>query len=178
MNQLLKKINVATAVIGSAVIVLGVLCYAVGVRVNTSKSIPLGVYWVSNKPVAKGAYVLFCPPQVGVIVEAKRRGYLASGFCPGDYGYLMKKISAAKDDAVTISSTGVSVNGALLPFSAPLSRDRAGRPLPRYQANQFIIGNSEFLLMSDMSGTSFDGRYFGPVNGSQIKTVIVPVITW
>jgi type IV secretory pathway protease TraF len=32
--------------------------------------------------------------------------------------------------------------------------------------------------MSDVSGTSFDGRYFGPINRSQIKTVIRPVITW
>lgn len=178
MKTLLRKITVATAIGGAALIALGALCYAVGARVNTSKSIPLGLYWTSNKPVEKGAYVLFCPPQVGVIAEAKHRGYLASGFCPGDYGYMMKKILAAKDDAVTISDAGVSVNGALLPFSAPLTLDRAGRPLPRYQFASFVVGNSEVLLMSDVSATSFDGRYFGPVNRSQIKTVIVPVITW
>lgn len=178
MKTLLRKITVATAIGGAALIALGALCYAVGARVNTSKSIPLGLYWTSNKPVEKGAYVLFCPPQVGVIAEAKHRGYLASGFCPGDYGYMMKKILAAKDDTVTISDAGVSVNGALLPFSTPLALDRAGRPLPRYQSANFVIGNSEVLLMSDVSGTSFDGRYFGPVNRSQIKTVVVPVITW
>jgi type IV secretory pathway protease TraF len=32
--------------------------------------------------------------------------------------------------------------------------------------------------MSDVSGTSFDGRYFGPINRSQIQTVVSPVITW
>lgn len=178
MKNLLRKITVSTAIGGAGLIAMGALCYAVGARVNTSKSIPLGLYWTSDKPVEKGAYVLFCPPQVGVIAEAKHRGYLASGFCPGDYGYMMKKILAAKDDAVAISDAGVSVNGALLPFSAPLTLDRAGRPLPRYQSASFVVGNSEVLLMSDVSGTSFDGRYFGPVNRSQIKTVIVPVITW
>jgi conjugative transfer signal peptidase TraF len=178
MKSLVGKITAAIAIGGATLIVLGALCYAIGARVNTSKSIPLGLYWTSSNPVKKGAYVLFCPPQVGVIAEAKRRGYLASGFCPGDYGYMMKRILAAKDDAVTISDAGVSVNGVLLPFSAPLSADRAGRPLPRYQSANFVIGNSEVLLMSDVSGTSFDGRYFGPVNRSQIKTVILPVFTW
>lgn len=178
MKPSFRRITVATTAGGVAVLALGALCYAAGARVNTSKSIPVGLYWTSDRPAEKGAYVLFCPPQVGVMEEARRRGYLAGGFCPGGYGYMMKRISAAKDDAVTIADDGVRVNGALLPFSAPLARDPAGRVLPRFQASQFVIGNSELLLMSDVSGTSFDGRYFGPINRSQIKTVIVPVFTW
>lgn len=176
--KLPQKIVVATTITGTWLIAMTALCYAIGVRINTSPSIPLGLYWTSSQPMTKGAYVLFCPPQVGVIAEARARGYLSSGFCPGDYGYMMKKISAVKDDTVVISDTGVSVNGTLLPFSAPLNEDKAGRPLPRYQSANFVIGNSELLLMSDRSGTSFDGRYFGPVNRAQIKTVIVPVMTW
>lgn len=178
MKPLLKKIAVGTSLAGVGVITLGLLCYAVGARVNTSKSIPVGLYWTSNQPVEKGAYVLFCPPQVGVIAEAKKRGYLSAGFCPGDYGYMMKRILAAKEDSVTISDDGVRVNGELLPFSTPLRQDGAGRALPRFQSVHFIVGNSEVLLMSDVSGTSFDGRYFGPVGRSQIQTVIVPVLTW
>jgi hypothetical protein len=38
-------------------------CYAAGARINTTKSIPVGLYWTSSAPVEKGAYVLFCPPQ-------------------------------------------------------------------------------------------------------------------
>ena len=176
--KLPQKIVVATTIIGTWMIAMAALCYAIGVRINTSPSIPLGLYWTSSLPLTKGAYVLFCPPQVGVIAEARARGYLSSGFCPGDYGYMMKKILAVKDDTVVISDTGVSVNGTLLPFSVPLNKDKAGRPLPRYQSTNFVIGNSELLLMSDRSGTSFDGRYFGPINRAQIKTVIVPVLTW
>jgi conjugative transfer signal peptidase TraF len=178
MNRLLKRITIGTAIGGAAVLALGVACYGAGARINTTKSIPIGLYWTSSAPVGKGAYVLFCPPQVGVFEDAKSRGYIGAGFCPGGYGYMMKRVLAAKDDAVTIGDEGVRVNGALLPLSAPIKADKTGRPLPRHQANSFTLGNSEVLLMSDVSATSFDGRYFGPVNRSQIQTVISPVITW
>jgi conjugative transfer signal peptidase TraF len=178
MSRLLNRIAAGTAIGGAGLLLLGVACYAVGARINTTKSIPVGLYWTSDKPVEKGAYVFFCPPQVGLFVDAKERGYIGAGFCPGDYGYMMKRILAAKKDVVSISDDGVRVNGQLLPFSAPLKADKAGRPLPRYQAARYTLGNSEVLLMSDVSGTSFDGRYFGPVNLSQIKAVISPVLTW
>jgi len=70
------------------------------------------------------------------------------------------------------------VNGGLLPFSAPVPADPAGRPLPRFAADRFTLSASELLLMSDVSGKSFDGRYFGPIDRSQIEGVIRPVFTW
>lgn len=166
------------AAASAGLLVAAGLCGAAGIRVNTSKSIPLGFYLSSNEQPRKGSYVLFCPPESPAIAEAKRRGYLAAGFCPGGYGYLMKMVSAVHGDAIAISDDGVSVNGAVLPFSRPLLSDAAGRPLARYQPAAFTLRSSEVLLMSDVSGTSFDARYFGPVDRSQIKTVIVPVITW
>ena len=177
MSRLLKRITIGTAIGGAAVLALGVACYAAGARVNTTKSIPVGLYWASSAPVEKGAYVMFCPPQVGVFGDAKERGYIGGGFCPGGYGYLMKKVLAAKADAVTVADDGVRVNGALLPLSAPLKTDKAGRPLPRYQTSSYELGNSEVLLMSDVSGTSFDGRYFGPLAASTVIGRAIPLYT-
>jgi len=174
MNRTLKRIAVGVAGALGGFLVLG----AAGARINTTRSIPVGLYWTSNAPVEKGAYVLFCPPQVGVFSDAKERGYITAGFCPGDYGYMMKRILAAKDDAISVADDGVRVNGELLPFSAPRNADLAGRPLPRFQADHYTLGAAEVLLMSDVSATSFDGRYFGPVNRSQIQAVIRPVFTW
>jgi conjugative transfer signal peptidase TraF len=91
---------------------------------------------------------------------------------------MMKRIFAAGGDAVTVGADGVRVNGLLLPHSAPLRADPAGRPLPRFRADRYVLGASEVLLMSDVSRTSFDARYFGPVGRGQIRTVIVPVLTW
>ena len=178
MSQLFKRITAGVAMGGAAVLAFGVGCYAVGARVNTTKSIPVGVYLSSSTPVGKGAYVMFCPPEIDLFDDARKRGYIGGGFCPGGYGYLMKKVMALKGDVVTVADEGVRVNGELLPLSAPIKADKAGRPLPFYSASFYELGNSEVLLMSDVSSTSFDGRYFGPINVSQIKTAIVPVVIW
>ena len=178
MSRILKRITKGVAVAGLAALVLAAGSYAAGARINTTKSIPVGLYWTSSAPVEKGAYVLWCPPKVGVFDDAKERGYIGAGFCPGEYGYMMKRVLAAKDDAVAVADGGVRVNGWLLPHSKPIQAGKSGRPLPRFQASTYTLGNAELLLMSDVSDTSFDGRYFGPINRSQVQTVIRPVITW
>ena len=174
MKRATKRAALAVAVIAG----IAVACGFSGARINTTKSIPVGLYWTSSAPIEKGAYVMFCPPRVGVFDDAKERGYIGAGFCPGGYGYMMKRVLAAKDEAVSIDDDGVRVNGSLLPLSVPIRADGAGRALPRYPAKAFTVGSAELLLMSDVSGTSFDGRYFGPINRSQIATVLRPVITW
>ncbi|EPG9766530.1 conjugative transfer signal peptidase TraF [Escherichia coli] len=177
-NQVLKRTMSTVAIGGAAIVLGGILLMLAGARVNTSKSIPVGLYWLIDSPVQKGAYVVFCPPQSAVFDEAKQRGYIGSGFCAGGYGYMMKRVLAAKDDAVTFTNDGVKVNGALLPLSRPLKADLAGRPLPQYKASNQLLNAQEFLLMSDISGTSFDGRYFGPISDNQLRGVIRPVLTW
>jgi conjugative transfer signal peptidase TraF len=132
---------------------------------------------MTERHIEKGEYVLLCLPPNNVFDEAKKRGYFGAGFCPGDYEYLMKKILAAKKDKVSISDDGVRVNGELLPFSTPLSADKQGRPLPVLRG-EYRLGDSDLLLMTDVSPISFDSRYFGLVNRSQIKGVIRPVFTW
>ena len=161
-----------------SVIVIGAFCFAAGIRVNTSESIPVGIYRTSNEPVEKGDFVLFCPPPSFVFDMAKERGYIAGGLCPGGYGYMMKDVAGTSGDIISFHDDGVHVNGVLLPKSRPLKADPAGRPLPKFQADSYTLGRSEILLMSDVCGLSFDGRYFGPINRLQIKTVILPVFTW
>jgi conjugative transfer signal peptidase TraF len=178
MKRVLDKAAATIAIAGVSTIAIGMLCFAIGVRVNTSKSIPLGVYWTTSKPVEKGDYVLFCPPDTAVMAEARRRGYLAAGLCPGNYGFMMKKILAAGQDAVLIGRDGVTVNGVQLPYSTPLDSDSDDRPLPHFQPDHFTLKAAEVMLMSDVSSTSFDARYFGPVDRVQIRTAIKPVFIW
>ena len=178
MTTLAKTVTIGASVGGIALLLVGVACQVAGARVNTSKSIPVGLYWTTSAPMDKGAYVLVCPPDAEVFRQAKERGYIGAGFCPGDYGYLMKQVAATQRDTVIVTSEGVRVNGERLPLSAPLQTDNAGRPLPRYGANGTVLGHAEVLLMSDGSPTSFDGRYFGPIGRAQLVTAITPVLTW
>ena len=76
MNRLLRRLARSTAIAGVSVLVLGALAYASGARINSTKSIPVGLYWVTSDPVEKGAYVMFCPPPIGVFEDARARGFL------------------------------------------------------------------------------------------------------
>ncbi|EEC2753769.1 conjugative transfer signal peptidase TraF [Salmonella enterica] len=165
---------VSVSLIGAAVCGLG---YAAGLRINTTKSIPVGLYKISDKTPEKGDYVIFCPPQREIFSMAQQRGYIGSGFCPGGYGEMMKRILAAKGDEVAFRNDGIYVNGTLLPYSKPLSADPGGRPLPMIR-ELYTLSKNEILLMTDQSPSSFDGRYFGTVTTSQIKSKVIPLFTW
>jgi conjugative transfer signal peptidase TraF len=154
------------------------LAHQAGLRLNTTHSIPLGLYRMSHDPIAKGAFVLWCPPERPEFDLAKERGYIGAGFCPGGYGNMMKKILAVHDDVVTVTDDGVMINGTLLPASQPMDADSMGRSLPRFRVTNHRLAPSELLLMSDTNSRSFDARYFGPVHRAHIQSRIHPVWTW
>jgi len=178
MNRILQRITTGITVIGVAVLVLCGSAYMAGARINTTRSIPIGVYREIHAPVERGGYVMFCPPLHNLFDVAKARGYIGAGVCPGRYGYMMKRVLAIGGDIVSVDDNGVWVNGRLLPNSRPVQTDSAGRELPYLRINRHVLGSDELLLMSDVSETSFDARYFGPVQRSQVKSVIRPLLTW
>ena len=154
------------------------LAHQSGLRLNTTRSIPLGLYRMSDDPIVKGASVLWCPPERSEFDLAKERGYIGAGFCPGGYGHMMKKIVAAHHDVVSVTDDGVTINGTLLPASQPFEADSLGQPLPRFRVVDHVLASTELWLMSDTSSRSFDARYFGPVHRTQIQSLIHPVWTW
>jgi conjugative transfer signal peptidase TraF len=160
---------------GLVIIVLGM--EVMGLRINTSRSIPLGLYRQTHQPLARGEYVLFCPPPTPLFFKARQRGYISAGFCPGELGYMMKKIAALPGDKISISAQGVTVKGKWLTHSQPLPCDGLGRSLPQITFTDSLKPH-EILLMTNQSDLSFDSRYFGPLNEAQIKGVIKPLVTW
>jgi len=178
MKYTFKKLCIFTTAACFFLIFLSSLLYFSGVRVNTTKSIPIGIYLKSDGEIEKNAYVFFCPPDTEVFSMAKSRDYISGGFCTGGYGYMMKKILAAKNDVVTVNERGVFINGKLLPLSKQIKMDRSGALLPSYSLDNYTLQDNDLLLMSDVSATSFDGRYFGIIDKSQVKDVIRPIFLW
>ena len=64
---------------------------------------------------------------VGVFGDAKERGYIGGGFCPGGYGYLMEKDLAAKADGVTVADArgpfGNPPSDSARPMASAATRD-------------------------------------------------------
>ena len=50
MSRILKRIAAGVVIAGVAALLLAAGGYAAGARVNTTKSIPVGLYWTSSAP--------------------------------------------------------------------------------------------------------------------------------
>lgn len=160
--------------IGASTALLGA---AAGFYLNTTVSIPRGLYRSVDAPLAPGRLLVVCPPVEGAFVMARERQYIPYGSCPGGYAPLMKRALAAKGDHVEVTPRGVSINGRLARNSAQLQTDAAGRPMPPLLFAR-ELATDEIFLMGDESAVSFDGRYFGPVSTKRIRAVVTPVLTW
>ena len=139
-----------------------------GVRVNTTPSLPRGLYVASalgNRPTERGDLVAACPDTAAV----QRLGrYWTNGRCPGGSRRpdgvrpLAKPVAGLPGDTVRVDSSGVRIGERRLPASAPLFRDRAGQPvLPALGVH--VLGPDEYWLHSGRVPTSIDSRYAGPV---------------
>src|SRR6266851_977069 len=97
--------------LGSPVVLLAAGWIA-GLRLNLTGSLPVGLYLAVGAASARGALVLVClPPQVAAFARA--RGYVPrGGACPGGVVPIGKPIVAMPGDTVTVTPTGMLVNGA------------------------------------------------------------------
>ena len=151
------------------------LFHLTGFRINMTDSIPRGIYHISTSAAHKNSYILFCPDKREVFKMAKDRSYITPGFCPNHTGYLMKKIVAVEGDTISSTRQGVFVNDRLLDYSKPKKQDSFNRALPQWRILNYQLKEHELLAMTDQSEWSFDGRYYGLINTSQIEAVITPV---
>lgn len=151
------------------------LCVAggLGLRVNLTSSIPIGLYRRSanNSSLRRGDIVLVCL-RTALAGFAHARGYVPrGGRCPGGTAPVGKLVLALAGDTVTADANGLRVNGTPVPASRALERDGAGRPLPHVAAGQYRVPTGALWVIGS-SARSFDSRYFGSVDiGSVIARV-------
>jgi conjugative transfer signal peptidase TraF len=126
---------------------------------NASASAPIGLYVVSwNAPVISGETVIARVPQ-RFRKMASRRLYL-----PNEVP-LVKRVAATPGDLICARGRGIYINGAWA--AARFNTDASGRPMPWWQGCKRLRDGQLFLLSAD-APTSFDGRYFGASQGSDV----------
>jgi conjugative transfer signal peptidase TraF len=159
----------------AAVTVAASLASIFGIRLNTSYSLPMGLYLRTSDPCA--SLIEFCP-QGRYAVESSERGYRTSGFCPDGAVPLLKPIVAKPGDTVEISVAGIAVNGHLLPQTAPVPKDRLGRRLEAWPNGRYTVAAGMVWVASSYNRGSYDSRYMGPIPTRLIRSRLKPLWTF
>lgn len=147
---------------------------AFGIRINTSPSLPLGLYMVTSDP--KAPLVEFCPAEPYGSLAASR-GYRQRGSCPDGASPLMKPIVAQAGDFVSVTESGLIVNGTCLPNTAARTSDTSGRPMRQWPVGTYRVTPGTVWVASSCNPRSFDSRYFGPVAVASITAHLRPLLT-
>ena len=128
---------------------------------NTTTSVPRGL-WLK----------LDCLPQKGDFVQIPIDAFCSTEWVPPEYFRkniwgknkpFLKKVAGLHGDTIELADNGlILINGFPFPNSAPLSLDRAGRPLRAFEL-PVTLASDEIWLLSD-SPFGFDSRYLGAAN--------------
>ena len=126
---------------------------------NTTGSVPRGLWWRSGGPF-----------RYGDVVIVPTSAFHSASWVPEVYWRknawgkpkaFLKRVAGLPGDVIGASENGlIHVNGGFIPNSVPLSMDRAGRPLKAFHL-PIILASDEVWLLSD-SPRGFDSRYLGP----------------
>ena len=160
---------------GSGALALAFAAEWAGLRFNDSPSMPTGLY-VRTSSESNASLVVFCPAEPFARLSVER-GYRSRGNCPDGAEPLAKPIAARPGDVVELSAAGMVVNGRLLQNSPPLATDTAGRPLSHWPFGRYVVAPGTVWVASTYRPRSFDSRYFGPVEASQVREHVRPLLT-
>ncbi len=131
---------------------------------NASESVPVGLYSVHRRQPVKGDIAVIAPPS-WVRLYASSRGYLPSNV------WLLKPVSATSGSVACRFGEHVFVNGKWIARAKNL--DRKKRKLPVWRGCKSLRSNEIFVLAKPKD--SFDSRYFGPINRSQVIGTATPI---
>ncbi|MEP6495556.1 MAG: conjugative transfer signal peptidase TraF [bacterium] len=148
-----------------------------GFRLQWTDSLPKGLYRdVHVATVRPGMLGIWCLP-VDAARLARERAYVGRGSCPAGAEPVGKLVLAATGDSARFDSSGVRINGVVVPDTRPLARDSRGRALPHAVFRTYALAPDEVWLWSPYTPRSFDSRYFGPVLVTSLVVAVRPVWT-
>lgn len=166
---------VVSAIAGVASI--GFTAHAFDVHLNWTESMPVGVYQRVEAKLERGSWVVFCLDGTSAEMALARR-YLIRGTCPSGVQPIFKRIAGVPGDRVAIGAEGVAINGAPVDGSALRPLDVRGRSLAPFEQGETVLEAGRYFVLGTNIERSWDSRYFGPIDVSQITGSAAPVWTF
>lgn len=123
-------------------------------------SLPHGIYIHASGTPKMGDYAVTClTPEIAKY--GIDRGYLSRGNCDTGTVPVIKIIYGLPGNHFFIEDGLLDVDGIQCPIS---NHDSQGRALKSfYKSNKIVLGQGQYLLLSNYVTNSWDGRYWGPV---------------
>lgn len=144
-----------------------------GLVINTSESLPPGIYYRTTQEPKRGDIVLVSPPDAPIFREALAKHILTSGASEAGTCPLIKIMAGVDGDYIEITPTCIRINGKELESSKRMAWQ--------------IQGQIELPMMKRLDGEvllytphprSFDSRYFGPLKREYVLSTIQPLVLW
>ncbi len=173
-----KSLGVVAAVVA---VFLGGWLGGYSVAVNTTKSMPRGLYLVGPIDQArKGDIMALCIPNKWAAEVYLERQYLpASARCASGVAPVLKPIAAAGGDDVLLDERGTWVNGKLQENSRLFDTDSKGEPIQHLMLGWHKkLEPGEFFMLANHVERSLDSRYYGTVRREDLNGSAVPLITF
>lgn len=136
---------------------------------NASASVPLGLYGIESATVPRVGDLVAVRPSLALTRFMAERHYVEAG------ALLVKPVAGIAGATVCRMNMHVTLNGRAVATALP--RDRFGRPLPRWSGCRRLARN-QLVLIAPALHTSFDSRYFGPVDRARVIGRAIPLWTW
>lgn len=158
-----------------------------GLFFNFTNSMPKGIYVSTHnfyehyqlsesvndfpKKDLLGQLVILCTNELSKAFVRKQQ----DGFCDNKKMPLLKRIVAIDGDVITINDKGVFVNGIYHFLSKPMSKGVNNEPLPKLSIENQTLTKNQIIVLGD-SSNSWDSRYWGIADVSQIVAIVKPLI--
>jgi conjugative transfer signal peptidase TraF len=131
---------------------------------NHTPSVPVGFYLRTEAPITRGAFVTVRAADVAP-EAARLRDF------EGPRDRFIKRVAALAGDRVCAEGEALAINDG--PPIARRAQDSAGAALQRWSGCRALLAH-EVLLLGEAE-TSFDGRYWGPIDRSLVEGVWRPL---
>lgn len=134
---------------------------------NRTGSAPQGLYWLSDEPFTLGRWVV-------VSARSDDAQWAEDHEFVGQDWPLLKQISGLPGDEICRTDTRILINGRIA--GEARLRDSSGRDLPSWEG--CVVLRQDQLFLMNAHPDSLDGRYFGPVETSDLDGAARLILHW